>query len=446
MKGLRHPRAALVVLCLIQFVDVLGVTSATTAIPAILRDLEAPQSAAGPLSTSYAMFFGGLLVLGARLGDKLGHRRVLIVSLLGFTAASALGGIADDLAWVIAARALQGASAAGSVPSALKLLLNASPRKNRRRTALAAWSATGAAAGASGFVVGGLLVEACGWPAIFWLNIPVGVGLLIGLMGAVPRDEAVEEQGELDLLGAFILIGTVMLLVTGASSFERGRDPAKAVLPILGSSVLAAGFVWRIRTAKNPLVPRAAIRSRNLRDGTVLSLVNTAATSSSAVLATLYLQKELGRTALEAGFTLVAFSILVIAGSVLAKPLLTRRPPRRVATTGLAIIASSNVTLVLAGTTWEGIGIAMAIGGLGIGISSVAATSLGTNIPDNLGGSASGVLNTGAQVGTAVGTALVVMISSLTSTTWGWAAAAGLAVGTALWAATRPDHLKEGTP
>lgn len=446
MNGLRHPRAAPVVLCLIQFVDVLGVTSATTALPAILRDLEAPTSAAGPLSTSYAMFFGGLLVLGARLGDKLGHRRVLTVSLLGFMAASALGGIADELAWVIAARALQGAAAAGSVPSALKLLLNASPRKNQRRTALAAWSATGAAAGASGFVVGGLLVEVWDWPAVFWLNIPVGIGLLIGLMGAVPRDEAVEEQGKLDLLGAFLLIGTVMLLVAGASSFERGSDPAQAVLGVLGSSVLAAGLVWRIRTAKNPLVPRAAIHSRNLRDGTVLSFVNTATTSSSAVLATLYLQQELGRAALEAGFTLITFSILVVAGSGLAKPLLARRPPRRVATTGLAIIAASNAVLVLAGTTWVGIGTAMAIGGLGIGISSVAATSLGTSISDDLAGSASGVLNTGAQVGTAVGTALVVMISSLTSITWGWAVAAGLAVGTALWAATQPDHLNEGNP
>lgn len=429
----------MLVLCLIQFVDVLGVTSATTAIPAILRGLDAPQSATGPLSVSYAMFFGGLLVLGARLGDKLGHRRVLAVSLFGFVAASVLGGCADELEWVIAARALQGAAAAGSVPSALKLLLDVSPRTEQRRAALAAWSATGAAAGASGFIVGGLLVQAWDWPAVFWLNVPVGIGLLIGLLRVIPRDEPVDPQGRLDLLGAFLLIGAVTLLVMGASSLEGGGDPMRAALLVIGSSGCWAGLAWRVRAARDPLIPRAAVRSRNLRDGTVLSFVNTGATSSSAVLATLYLQQELGLTAFEAGLTLVLFSILVVVGSALAKPLLARWAPRKVAAIGLAIIAVANAVLVLAGAMWAAIGVAMAIGGLGIGISSVAATNLGTEVPEELAGSASGVLNTGAQVGTAVGTALVVMVASLTSTTWGWAVATGLALGTAVWAGVRGE-------
>lgn len=186
------------------------------------------------------------------------------------------------------------------------------------------------------------------------------------------------------------------------------------------------------------------MRSRNLRDGTVLSFVITGTTSSSAVLATVYLQQELGLTALEAGFTLVAFSILVVIGSGLAGPLLAQHPPRRVAAIGLTVIAVSNTVFVLAGTSWEGIGVAMAAGGLGIGLSSVAATGLGTDVPNEHAGSASGVLNTGAQVGTALGTALVVMIASLISAMWGWTAAAALALGAALWAGTRPDHFKEG--
>jgi MFS family permease len=424
-----------VVLCLVQLVDVLGVTSATTAIPAIVRGLGADASAAGPLATAYALLFGGLLIVGARLGDRLGHRRVLCAGLVAFLAVSAVGGLADSLPQVLAARALQGASAAFSVPSALRLLVHATPHEGERRTALAAWSAAGAAAGAAGFVVGGVLVETWSWHAVFWVNAPVGAALLVAVLTTVDDAPREARSGSLDLPGAVLLVATVMLVVAGASRVEQGGGAAQGAGLVLVALGTGAAFAWRMRRAADPLIPPAALRAVNLRHGTVLSFVNTATTSSSGVVATLVLQDAVGLSASLAGTTLLAISVLVVVGSAAARFLLDRAPVRRVAALGIAVVAVGNLVLVVAGTGWAGIGVGVAVLGLGLGIASVAATTLGTTVPSSLTGSASGLLNTGAQLGTALGTAVVMLIAGVGSPAWGWLTAGTVAAVAAAWSA-----------
>src|SRR4051794_39577368 len=174
-------RLRVATLCGVQFVDVLGVTSANTAIPATLRGVTAPPAAAPILATVYAMFFGALLVLGARLGDRYGHRRMLLGGTVAFALVGLVGASAQDVIQVVVARGLQGAAAAMSVPSALRLLLDAAPGPAERRDALAAWSASGAAAGALGLLVGGVLADVFGWRAVFWVNVPVGIVLVVAL-------------------------------------------------------------------------------------------------------------------------------------------------------------------------------------------------------------------------------------------------------------------------
>jgi MFS family permease len=426
-----------VVLCLVQLVDVLGVTSATTAIPAIVRGLGADASAAGPLATTYALLFGGLLIVGARLGDRWGHRRVLCAGLIAFLAVSAVGGLADSLAQVLAARALQGASAALSVPSALRLLVHATPRKGERRTALAAWSAAGAAAGAAGFVVGGVLVETWSWHAVFWVNAPVGAALLVAVLTTVDDAPREASTGSLDLPGAVLLVATVMLAVAGASRVEQGGGAVQGAGMVAGAVGAGAAFTWRMRRAVDPLIPPAALRSVNLRHGTVLSFVTTATTSSSGVVATLVLQEAVGLSASLAGTTLLAISVLVVVGSAAARFLLDRAPVRRVAALGIGVIAVGNLVLVVAGGGWAGIGAGVAVLGLGLGIASVAATTLGTTVPPSLVGSASGILNTGAQLGTALGTAVVLLVAAVGPSRWGWLAAGTVAAVAALWASSR---------
>ncbi|WP_020076978.1 MFS transporter [Cryocola sp. 340MFSha3.1] len=433
-------RGAVFVLCLVQFVDVLGVTSATTAIPAILSGLGAPESAAGPLATVYAMFFGGLLILGARLGDRFGHRRILLVGIGMFGVVSVLGGTAavwhqGALAVVLVARALQGAAAALSVPSALRLLLSATPETPRRRGALAAWSATGAAAGASGFLVGGLLVQAFGWPAVFWVNLPLAVALTIGTLATVTGVREPTEEEPVDALGAALLILTVMAVIAGAAWIEQPATRMIGVAAVGAGVVLAVLLGIRLRTARAPLIPAAAFRSRPLRQGTLLSFVNTATTSSTAVLATLFLQERLGIDPIAAGLTLMALSVAVILTSTSTRSLLKRLSAYAVCGMGIAAIALGCLLMALTVGTWWGVFVGVALAGAGLGLSSVAATTIGTTVPDDLAGSASGILNTGAQLGTALGTSALVLVASVAGVGAGWAAAALLAAATAAWCA-----------
>jgi MFS family permease len=159
---------AVTALCLVQFVDVLGVTVVVTALPSMLADLHAAQSLGSLIATGYAMFFGGLLMLGARLGDRYGHRRTIFASLAVFAAGAVVAATAASIVTLTAGRCLQGAAAAASVPSALRLLTSINAEGPARRRAIAAWSADGAAAGASGFVVGGIVTDLTSWRVIFW--------------------------------------------------------------------------------------------------------------------------------------------------------------------------------------------------------------------------------------------------------------------------------------
>nr|WP_196791403.1 MFS transporter [Motilibacter aurantiacus] len=424
---------------MVQFVDVLGVTSATTAIPAVLRGLDAPASAAGPLATAYAMVFGGLLVLGARLGDRVGHRRVLLAGITGYGGVSLAGALAQDVVQVVAVRGLQGAAAAVSVPAALRLLLAAA--QGSRTGPLAAWSAAGAAAGAGGFLVGGVLTEALGWRAVLWVNVPISALLAGGVLVTVRSLPPEDRSTRLDLPGAALLTAAVMSVVAGAALAETPERRLRGAALVTLGLALAAGFVARQRAAAVPLIPPAAFTSRNLRSGTGISFVNTATTSSTAVLATLWLQEEEGASPVEAGLSLMALSLAVIPGSAACGPLARRLSMRALAAVGLLLVGTGCAVLAVTGGAWAPLVVGMAVSGLGLGASSVAANAVGTDVDDALTGSATGVVNTGAQLGTALGVAAAVLLAAggpygpLSGPAAAWAACAAAAVACAAWAA-----------
>ncbi len=416
------------VLCGVQLVDVLGVTSATTAIPAIVAGLDAPSWTTGVVATAYAAFFGGFLVLGARLGDRYGHRRVLLAGLALLVVVAGVGAAAQDVWQVVAARALQGLAAAVGVPSALRLLLHAAQEPDRRRAAVAAWGATGAAAGALGFLVGGVFTDWWGWRSVFAVNVPVGVGLAVLVLALVPAPPPDAERPRVDWTGAALLAGAVMAAVVGASLVERPALRLPGVLVVLGALVGAAVLVLQQRRTPVPLVPQAALRSTALRTGTLLSFVNTATTSSTGVLVTLHLQDELGAGPLEAGLRLMPFSLAVVLGSAAAAPLAARLGDHRLSALGLAGVAAGNLALAATGGSRPGVLVGVVVAGLGLGPAAVAATSIGTRVPDALTGSASGVLNTGAQLGTALGVAALVTVAAAAGGGTGGAVVAWVAV------------------
>jgi MFS family permease len=423
-------------MCGVQFVDVLGVTLVISALPRMLEDLDATPAEGSAVLTAYAMFFGGLLMVASRVGDHVGHRRVVLGALALFAAASALGALAGSV-WLLAtARALQGIAAAASVPSALRLLTTIVPDGPTRRRAVAGWSAAGAAAGASGFVVGGALTELASWRAVFWMNIALAAVLATAIMGVIPRDRLNRAAARIGWPSAILLTGAAMGIVAGTTLLGEHESAVLAAALIAVGVSAAAGFALIERRSGHPLVLPAARRSPELRWGAFGSFFNTATTSSSITVATLYLQRELGLTPLRAAALLVTFSILVVLGSLGAPKLTAVFGWGHALSCGLGTVAAGN-TLLVAWPTVIGVGVAAGICGLGIGIGSVAATDLGTAVGQAIKGTAAGVLNTAAQLGTAIGTALILLATTLFHPRIAWAAAAVVAGVAARAAAAR---------
>ena len=227
----RRVGVAVTALCLVQFMDVLGVTVVVTSLPAMLASLHAPDSLGSLIATGYAMFFGGLLMLGARLGDRYGHRRTILASLAVFALGALVAATAPSVLALAAGRCLQGAAAAASVPSALRLLTTITAEGPARQRAIAAWSAAGAAAGASGFVVGGIVTDLTSWRVIFWAYLPLAAALATVIAVSVPRDGARRQAESLNLAGSLIFTAAVMAFVVGATVIAQpGGRVAGALL------------------------------------------------------------------------------------------------------------------------------------------------------------------------------------------------------------------------
>jgi MFS family permease len=410
----RGVRTAVLALCLVQFVDVLGVTVVVTALPRMLADLHAADASGALIATGYAMFFSGLLMLGARLGDRYGHRRIVLIGLGLFALAAVFGATAATVLMLTGARCLQGAAAAVSVPSALRLLTTITAEGSQRRRAVAAWSAAGAAAGASGFVVGGVVTQLISWRAVFWGYLPLAVLLAMTIIAVVQADPPPDRTVALNVRSVAAFTATVMCFVVATTLLPGAGHTGWGATLFAAAAAFAVLFVVVDRRAVAPLLPAALLRRQPLREGASGAFVNTATTSSTITLTTLYLQNTRGRSPLEAGLLLLPFSLAVIVGSALAARALDRWPPQRLIAAGLTAIAVFDAALTTAARSAWVLPICLALGGIGIGLSSVAATSLGTTVPVPERATASGILNTAAQLGTAIGIALVLLAANLT--------------------------------
>jgi MFS family permease len=437
----RTRNGAIAALCAVQFVDVLGVTVVVTALPRMLDGVHARAAAGTLVATGYAMFFGGLLMFGARLGDRIGHRRTIVLSMALFAAGALLAALAGSIVVLTAARCVQGAAAAAAVPSALRLLTTVAEGEQARARAVAAWSAAGAAAGASGFVVGGVVSDLTSWRWIFWGLLPTAAVLALAVSRTVPADNREAAGRPLNALSSLLLTGAVMAVVVGTTELAEKPHRVLATMLLAAAVVLATLVVLLDRRSATPLLPRPLLRRPVLRRGATASFLNTATTSSVATLVTLYLQNALGRSPLAAAATLLPFSVAVVAGAALAAPAVRRWSRERVTAAGLAVIAAGDATLLLVSHLVPAIGACTAVAGFGIGLSSVAATSLGTDVEEPERATASGIVNTAAQLGTAIGVSVVLLVAAATTglpgpdadpPTAGWAVAAAVAAVGAL--------------
>jgi MFS family permease len=398
-------------LCLAQFVAVLDGTVVLVALPDVGRDLGLSGGSLQWVVTAYVLAFAGCLLVAGRLADALGRRRVFCAGLGLFTAASLACGLAPGAGTLLAARTLQGLGAALAGPAALAMLVDGPDRER----AVAMWTGVAAVGGATGLVLGGVIADTLGWRWIFLVNVPAGALALALAKPLLPADRG-RAKGGLDLLGAITATAGLALLVLALSEEPRAA---------LGAVVLLAAFALRERSATRPLVPPALLRVRPLVAAVLVGALLTATTSGGAVLVSLHLQDVLGLQPAAAGLVILPFSACAALGSALSP----RLPGHRIAV-GVGLVAAGSA---LAAVGLDGGSAVLAawgvLCGLGIGIASVAATTLGASaVAGAERGTASGLLNTGAQVGTAIGIAALVTLGHRA----GFATAAALAAVGAL--------------
>jgi EmrB/QacA subfamily drug resistance transporter len=435
--------ATLALLCSAQFLVVLDVTIVAIALPSIGRSLGFSSEGLQWIVTAYTLAFGGLLVPAGRAADLAGRRRLFGIGVAVFTIASLGCGLAPSPAALIALRAVQGAGAAIVAPAALALLTAAFPGPAERRRAVGWWTAAAAGGGAAGWVLGGVLVQALGWRAVFLVNVPVGAAAVMLAPRLLAESRAARAR-DLDLAGAVLATTGLALLVHGLTRAEAaGFGDGWASGSLAGAALALVAFALVERRTEDPILPPAALRRPVFAAAAGAALALTATTTPPVLLVVLYQQEVLDRSALAAGLWCAPFNLAVVGGSLLGPRAAARWPPGAVMAVGLGAIAAGGLTLtqLSAGRLLP----AFVVMGAGLGCAAVASTASGTAaLPESQQGIASGVLNAAAQIGTAVGLAMAVSLAAARTAAlgagpdalvggyrWGFAGAAALALAAA---------------
>ena len=423
---------AVAVLCVAQFVLVLDATVVTTALPSVGAALGLSPAGLTWVVTAYTLAFGGCLVLGGRLADLLGARRVLTVGLGVFVLASAACGLAWS-GWVlVAARVVQGLGAALMSPAALSLLGQVARGERVRRRAIGWWTAAAATGGASGWLLGGLLTDQLGWRSVFLVNVPLGLAGLVAIRRLLPRGRVVRVAST-DWPAAVGLTVALALLVLALSSLS-GRGPGAVMTwaPAVTAVLLLVATLWREARVAEPLLPPSVLRSRSVAGASLSALVLTASTTPAMLLTAFYLQRVLDLSAGRASLLYPVFNLAVTVASLAGPAAIGVASGRVVCALGLAGVSSgagllvtlpghSSVVVVL---------VAFVLMGTGLGVASVTSTHVGTAAADaSHEGVVSGVLTSAAQVGTTLGLAL---ISPLATGSSGYRTGFGVAAAIAL--------------
>ena len=404
-----------------QFMVVLDVAIVNVALPSIKNDLHFSQVSLQWVITGYAIVFGGVLLLGGRLGDLFGRRRLFLVGLAVFTASSLLDGLAWSEGSLIAFRMVQGLGAALLAPAALSILMTTFSEGRERNLALGVWGAVSGSGGAAGVLLGGALTSGLNWSWIFFVNVPVGIAVM-GLAPFVLRESrAGLLHRHFDLAGAASITGGLMLLVYAMTrAAQHGWGTAESIVLLAISVGLIAAFFAIEARSPAPLLPLRIFRLRTLTGSNASALMLGGAVFSQFFLLTLYMQEVLHYSALKTGLAYIALTLTVIVFSGVAQALVTRVGVRWVLTSGMAL---STVALVLYaqlpvdGHYWSDLFPAFIIGGVGLALAFVP-MSIGalTGVHPADAGVASGLLNTTRQIGGAIGVAIATTVATTFTT------------------------------
>jgi EmrB/QacA subfamily drug resistance transporter len=408
---------ALALIVVAQFMVVLDVAIVNVALPAIKSDLHFSEVSLQWVITAYAIVFGGFLLLGGRLADLLGRRRMFLIGLAVFTVFSLLDGLAWSEGSLITFRSLQGLGAAMLSPAALSILTTTFTEGGERNVALGVWGAASGSGAAAGVLLGGALTSGLNWSWIFFVNVPVGI-TLIALTPLLLRESRANLGHRLfDFAGAASITGGLMLLVYAMTrAAQHGWGAAETVGLLIVSVALIVTFFLIEARSQAPLLPLRIFRLRTLTASNVSGLLLGGAVFAQFFLLTLYMQQVLRYSALKTGVAYIGLTVTIIVFSVVAQAAVTRIGIRTVLPVGLALSAGALVwfaRLPVDGHYFSDLFPPFMISGLGLALAFVP-MSIGalTGVREADAGIASGLINTTQQVGGAIGTAVATTVAT----------------------------------
>jgi EmrB/QacA subfamily drug resistance transporter len=432
-RGVSHtadPRRWLVlaVIAIAQLMIVVDASIVNIALPSAQKALHISNADRQWVVTAYTLAFGGLLLLGGRIADYAGRKRMLLVGLIGFAAASALGGLAPDAAVLFAARAVQGAFAAVMAPAALSLLSVTFEDPAERARAFGVYGAIAGGGLAIGLIGGGVLTQFATWRWCLLVNTPIAIVAAVAGFRLIKESRA-ERTGRYDLPGALTSTAGLVALVYGMTEAETSGWGATSTVVLLAAAVvLLVAFVIIERLSTHPLLPLRVVTERNRGGAFLTSLIVGLALFGMFLFLTYYLQGTLGYSALRTGFAFLPFSGGVVASAVIASSLIPRVPPRWIMASGLVLAGAGMVWFTQIGVH-SGYAlhvlpaeIVMSLG-LGLVFVPISSTAL-VGVGGVDAGVASAMINTTQQVGGSIGTALLNTVA--TTATAGYVAAHGL--------------------
>ena len=407
----RRGVAILILLCLVQFMDVLDASILNIALPSIKRDLGFSQEGLQWIVNGYMVTYGGFLLLGGRVADLLGRRRILVTGLIVFAGASMVGGLAHSESLLIAARFAQGFGAAMLSPAALSSLTTIFSKGRERNTALGAWAAVSGLGGAAGVLFGGLLTEGPGWRWVLFVNVPFAAVALVGAFALLKAERGKARLANFDALGAFLVTGGMLLLVYSlVKAPDFGWGAARTIGGLAVAATLLAGFVVNELRVRNPLVPMEILRVKGVAVADVTQLITAAGFLPMFFFLTLYMQTVLDYSPIQTGLAYLPLTGGFIIATSISSQLFARIGTKPVIVVG-AVIASVGLYLLsripVDGSYVSDIlpGLLIASIGLG-GVFVGATTAANAGVSEDKAGLAAGLLNTGTQLGAALGLAI----------------------------------------
>lgn len=408
----------LALLGIAQFMLILDVTVVAIALPHMGADLGLGRAALTWVVSAYTLTFGGLLLLGGRSADYFGSRAVVLTGLTIFTAASLLTGLATGGAMLITGRVGQGLGAALLSPGALSVVVKLFDGAERNK-ALGIWSGLGGAGAAVGVLLGGVLTAGPGWQWVFYINVPIGLVILLALARRLPSDRPATPAASLDVVGALLVTAGTAVAVYGlVGAGEAGWLSASTLLSAVGATVLYAIFALHQRTVRSPLMDLGILARRSVATGTFLILVATALMISVFFLGTFYLQHLREYGPLVTGLLFLPVAAGTVIGAQVGGRTVGALGARVIAVAGLAVTALGAALPAIFEST-EALVLGISVAGLGLGAGFVAASTTAlSRVAHHEAGLASGILSTFHEFGAALGVAVTssLAVASITGT------------------------------